>query len=108
MPRDLQLTQTGPKTVNLTWNPPLLLPGKRHHYEWICESKKNNASIGAKTEATYKVLANVGAGMLSCTVQAVMKTSKGLEKFGPVSSPVELLVLSAGGRHEHWGADTSN
>ncbi|KAL5971049.1 hypothetical protein TSMEX_001220 [Taenia solium] len=95
VPRDLQLTQIGPKSVNLTWSPPLLLPDRHHHYEWICESKNNNASIEGKTEDTYKVLTKIGPGILSCTVQAVVRTRKNLFKFGAVSSPVELLIPSA-------------
>ncbi|VDK23760.1 unnamed protein product [Taenia asiatica] len=95
VPRDLQLTQIGPKSVNLTWSPPLLMPDRRHHYEWICESKNNNASIEGETEDTYKVLTKIGPGILSCTVQAVVRTRDNLFKFGAVSSPVELLVPSA-------------
>ncbi|KAH9277721.1 hypothetical protein ECG_09858 [Echinococcus granulosus] len=93
-PRDVKLTLIGPKTVNLTWNPPLSLPGRHPYYEWRCEAKNNRAVISNKTEDTYTLLENIAPGVLSCTVQAAMKTKGFMDKYGGVSSPVQLLVPS--------------
>ncbi|KAL5103072.1 hypothetical protein TcWFU_005342 [Taenia crassiceps] len=95
VPRDVKLTQIGAKAVKLTWDAPLVLPGRHHYYEWSCRSENTNASIGGKVEDTYVVLTRVGPGILSCTVQAVMRTSGNMAKYGEVSSPVQLLVRPA-------------
>lgn len=85
--------------MNLTWNPPLLLPGRHPYYEWNCATKSIYPRMRGKTENTYTVLTNVEPGILSCTVQAAMKTKRHIDNYGAMSSPVKLHVVPAGKRH---------
>ncbi|VDM17032.1 unnamed protein product [Hydatigera taeniaeformis] len=96
VPRDIKLTKVGEKSVNLTWNPPLLLPGGEHYYEWSCVFMTKNVRRREKTTNTFQVFTDVPPGDMVCTVQAAIKTRRHMDNFGPISSPIKLYVHPAG------------
>uniref|UniRef100_A0A0R3TF33 Fibronectin type-III domain-containing protein n=1 Tax=Rodentolepis nana TaxID=102285 RepID=A0A0R3TF33_RODNA len=73
-PQNPQLILLDPKTVNFTWNPPVVFRGSKRTYSYECNIIGERAEYDGEVTECYVLLKNVLHGNISCKVQAVSKT----------------------------------
>nr|CDS33160.2 protein broad minded [Hymenolepis microstoma] len=93
-PQNPRLNLLDPKTVNFTWNPPVIFRGRQRTYYYYCKNEGKRGEYRGIVSECYAIIKNVLDGNISCIVKALSKTLNYEEMRGNFTNEVIMEIPS--------------